>query len=185
MRRTDAFLHSIGKIAADSGDKPAGLQACRRAILQEVTEMKMIINGKKVDSESGLTFDIINPATGEVIEAVPKATEKDVIAAIDAAEKGQKVWAEMPVWQRAQVLYKFLDIVDANKEALAQTLCAENGKPIVEARAEIGNIRIGFSGFIEAAKHYYGSIIPQGQEQGQDKNMQLITREPIGMHHTV
>ena len=181
MRRTDAFLHSIGKIAADSGDKPAGLQACRRAILQEVTEMKMIINGKKVDSESGLTFDIINPATGEVIEAVPKATEKDVIAAIDAAEKGQKVWAEMPVWQRAQVLYKFLDIVDANKEALAQTLCAENGKPIVEARAEIGNIRIGFSGFIEAAKHYYGSIIPQGQEQGQDKNMQLITREPIGI----
>ena len=143
--------------------------------------MKMIIDGKKVDSESGLTFDIINPATGEVIEAVPKATEKDVIAAIDAAEKGQKVWAEMPVWQRAQVLYKFLDIVDANKEALAQTLCAENGKPIVEARAEIGNIRIGFSGFIEAAKHYYGSIIPQGQEQGQDKNMQLITREPIGI----
>ena len=143
--------------------------------------MKMIVDGKKVDSESGLTFDIINPATGEVIEAVPKATEKDVIAAIDAAEKGQKVWAEMPVWQRAQVLYKFLDIVDANKEALAQTLCAENGKPIVEARAEIGNIRIGFSGFIEAAKHYYGSIIPQGQEQGQDKNMQLITREPIGI----
>lgn len=143
--------------------------------------MKMIIDGKKVDSESGLTFDIINPATGEVIEAVPKAAEKDVIAAIDAAEKGQKVWAEMPVWQRAQVLYKFLDIVDANKEALAQTLCAENGKPITEARAEIGNIRIGFSGFIEAAKHYYGSIIPQGQEQGQDKNMQLITREPIGI----
>ena len=93
--------------------------------------MKMIINGKKVDSESGLTFDIINPATGKVIESVPKATEKDVIAAIDAAEKGQKIWAETPIWQRAQVLYKFLDIVDANKESLAQTLCAENGKPIV------------------------------------------------------
>ena len=89
--------------------------------------MKMIINGKKVDSESGLTFDIINPATGKVIESVPKATEKDVIAAIDAAEKGQKIWAETPIWQRAQVLYKFLDIVDANKESLAQTLCAENG----------------------------------------------------------
>ena len=37
--------------------------------------MKMIINGKKVDSESGLTFDVLNPATGEVIESVPKATE--------------------------------------------------------------------------------------------------------------
>ena len=107
--------------------------------------MKMIINGKKVDSESGLTFDVLNPATGEVIESVPKATEKDVKAAIDAAVDGQKVWAEVPVWKRAEVLYKFLDIVDANKEELAQTLCAENGKPIVEARAEIGNIKIGFS----------------------------------------
>ena len=69
--------------------------------------MKMIINGKHVDSESGLTFDIINPATGEVIEAVPKATEKDITAAIDAAEAGQKIWAKVPVWQRAQILYKF------------------------------------------------------------------------------
>ena len=46
---------------------------------------------------------------------------------------------------------------------------------------EIGNIPIGFSGFIEHAKHYYGSIIPQGTEQGQDKNIQMVTREPIGV----
>lgn len=143
--------------------------------------MKMIINGKKVDSESGMTFDVTNPATGEVIESVPKATEKDVKAAVDAAAEGQKVWAEVPVWQRAKVLCKFLDIVEANKEELAQTLCAENGKPIAEARAEIGNIHIGFSGFIEHAKHYYGAIIPPGTEQGQDSNMQLVTREPVGV----
>lgn len=73
------------------------------------------------------------------------------------------------------------DIVDANKESLAQTLCAENGKPINEARAEIGNIKIGFSGFIEHAKHFYGSIIPPGTEPGQDKHMQLVTREPLGV----
>lgn len=143
--------------------------------------MKMIINGKKVDSESGMTFDVTNPATGEIIESVPKATEKDVKAAVDAAAEGQKVWAEVPVWQRAKVLCKFLDIVEANKEELAQTLCAENGKPIAEARAEIGNIHIGFSGFIEHAKHYYGTIIPPGTEQGQDSNMQLVTREPVGV----
>lgn len=131
--------------------------------------MKMIINGKKVDSESGKTFNVTDPATGKVIEAVPKATEKDIKAAVDAAVTGQKIWAEIPVWQRAQVLKKFLDLVEVNKEDLAQTLCAENGKPISEARGEIGNIPIGFSGFIEHAKHYYGSIIPQGTEQGQDK----------------
>lgn len=143
--------------------------------------MKMIINGKKADSESGLTFDVINPATREVVASVPKATEKDIKLAVDAAVAGQKAWAKIPVWKRAEILRKFLQIVDENKEDLAQTLCAENGKPIVEARAEIANIAIGFSGFIEYAKHYYGSIIPPGTEQGQDSNLQLITREPIGV----
>lgn len=143
--------------------------------------MKMIINGKAVDSSNGETFAITNPATGVVIDLVPKATEADLTAAIDAAQIGQKKWAAIPIWRRAEILYKFLDLIEANKEELAQTLCAENGKPIVEARAEIGNIKIGFSGFIEAAKHYYGSIIPQGQERGQDHNLQLVTREPIGI----
>lgn len=143
--------------------------------------MKMIINGKKKDSISDETFDVIAPATGKVIESVPKATAEDLDEAITAAEAGQKIWAEVPISQRAEILYKFLDLVELNKESLAQTLSAENGKPITEARAEIGNIKIGFSGFIEHAKHYYGSIIPPGTEAGQDKNMQLVTREPIGI----
>lgn len=143
--------------------------------------MKMIINGKKVDSVSGETFDVLAPATGKVIESVPKATAEDVEKAIDAAVAGQKVWEQVPISERAKVLYKFLDIVEQNKESLAQTLSAENGKPINEARAEIGNINIGFSGFIEHAKHYYGSIIPPGTEAGQESHMQLVTREPIGV----
>ena len=65
--------------------------------------MKMVINGKYVDSESGKTFDVINPATGAVIESVPRATEADVKSAVDAAVEGQKIWAEFPVWKRAEV----------------------------------------------------------------------------------
>ena len=53
--------------------------------------MKMVINGKYVDSESGKTFDVINPATGAVIESVPRATEADVKSAVDAAVEGQKI----------------------------------------------------------------------------------------------
>ena len=143
--------------------------------------MKMIINGKKTDSVSGAVFDVIAPATGKVIDSVPKATAEDVENAITAAVEGQKIWAKVPVSQRAEVLYRFLHIVDMNKESLAQTLSAENGKPITEARAEIGNIKIGFSGFIEHAKHYYGAVIPPGTEPGQDKHMQIVTREPIGV----
>ena len=143
--------------------------------------MKMIINGMNVDSVSGETFDVINPATGSVIESVPKGTKEDIILAIDAAEVAQKKWANVPIHERAELLRNFLDIVDENKESLAQTLSQENGKPINEARAEIGNIRIGFSGFIEHAKHFYDRIIPPGTEAGQDKNIQMVVRQPIGV----
>ena len=92
--------------------------------------MKMIIDGKKVDSLSGETFDVINPATGKVIESVPKATAEDIDLAVTAAVKGQKEWAKTSVTQRADILHRFVEIVEQNKEMLAQTLCAENGKPI-------------------------------------------------------
>jgi len=141
----------------------------------------MIINGKKVDSVSGETFDIIAPATGKVIDIVPKATAEDLAKAVDAAVIGQKNWEKTPIHSRADVLNNFLQIVEQNKEELAQILSAENGKPIVEARAEIGNINIGFSGFIEYAKHYHDNVITPGVEAGQEAHMQLVTREPIGV----
>ena len=89
--------------------------------------MKMIIDGKKVDSLSGETFGVINPATGKVIESVPKATAEDIDLAVTAAVKGQKEWAKTSVTQRADILHRFVEIVEQNKEMLAQTLCAENG----------------------------------------------------------
>ncbi len=143
--------------------------------------MKMIIDGQMSGSESGKAFEIVNPATGRVIDTVPQATERDIERAVEAAVRGQKEWEKVPVWKRGEILYRFSDIVEQNKEELAQTLCSENGKPIVEARAEIANIKISFSAFIEQAKHYYGSIIPAGQEQGQETNLQLVTREAIGV----
>jgi succinate-semialdehyde dehydrogenase/glutarate-semialdehyde dehydrogenase len=143
--------------------------------------MKNVINGKWVDSVSGETFDIINPATGGLIESVPKGTAEDIRIAVDAAVKAQKIWADIPISDRAAILYRFLDIVDENKESLAHTLSQENGKPINEARAEIGNVRIGFSGFIEHAKQYYETIIPPGLEAGQANNLVMVQRAPVGV----
>ena len=138
--------------------------------------MKMIISNKEVDSVSGQTFEVTAPATGKVIDTVPKANEEDIKLAVDAAVKAQKEWAKVPVHKRAEILRVFLDLVEAQKERLAQTLSAENGKPINEARAEIGNIRIWFTAFMERAKHFYESVIPAGTEAGQDNNLQIVTR---------
>lgn len=128
--------------------------------------MKMFINGVTSDASDGAVIDVINPATGEVVDTVPAATKEDVDKAVACAKEAQKIWASVPVSEKVAILYRFLDIVDENKEKLSQTLSKETGKPIVEARAEIGNIRIGFSGFCEKAKHLYGTTFPAGLEPG-------------------
>ena len=143
--------------------------------------MKMFINGVPCGASDGATIDVINPATGKVVDTIPAATKEDVDRAVACAKKAQKVWAEVPVSEKVEIMYKFLDIVDDNKEKLAQTLSQETGKPIVEARAEIGNIRIGFSGFCEKAKHLYGNTFPAGLEPGQDKHVLITKKEPIGV----
>ncbi len=143
--------------------------------------MKMLIGGKPVGASDGKTIDVVNPATGKVIDTVPAATQADVQAAVDKAVRGQKIWAKVPVSQKAEILMKFLGLVEKNKEKLADTLSKETGKPIREARAEIGNIPIAFKGFAEKAKHLYGETVPAGLEAGQDKNMLLTVREPIGV----
>ena len=137
--------------------------------------MKMFINGIAVDASDGQTIDVINPATGAVVDTIPAATKEDVDLAVEKAKAAQKIWAKVPVYEKVEIMYKFLELVEASKEDLAQTLSAETGKPIVEARAEIGNIPIAFKAFSERAKHLYGETIPAGMEAGQDKNV-LITK---------
>ena len=143
--------------------------------------MKMFINGIPCDASDGVTIDVINPATGAVVDTVPSATKEDVDKAVACAKAAQKEWAAVPVSEKVAIMYKFLDIVDDNKEKLAQVLSQETGKPIVEARAEIGNFRIGFSGFCEKAKHLYGNTFPAGLEPGQEKHVLITKKEPIGV----
>lgn len=143
--------------------------------------MQMFINGVAVDAADGQVIDVINPATGAVVDTIPSATKEDVDLAVKKAVEGQKVWAKVPVYEKVEIMYRFIKLVEQNKEDLAQTLSAETGKPIVEARAEIGNIPIAFKAFSEKAKHLYGETIPAGMEAGQDKHVLITKREPIGV----
>jgi acyl-CoA reductase-like NAD-dependent aldehyde dehydrogenase len=142
---------------------------------------KMIIGGKKVDSSDRAVIDVTNPATGALVDTVPSATKADIDKAVREAIEGQKKWAEVPLHKRGEVLNRFVDLALANKEELAQLLSAETGKPIVEARNEIDNIPILFRGFVEKAKHLYGSVIPNGTEPGQEQTLQFTVREPVGV----
>lgn len=143
--------------------------------------MNMIINGKKVGASDKTTMNIVNPYTNTVIDTVPNATEKDVDNAVKSAYKVFPAWAKLPVSEKTEIFKKFLSLVDENKQDLAMLLCKETGKPITQAVAEIGNIRIGFEAFMEKAKHIYGEVIPFGQEPGNDKTLQFTLREPMGV----
>lgn len=143
--------------------------------------MKMFIDGKAVDSSDGATIDVTNPATGELVDTVPAATAEDVARAVQCAKAAQVEWNKVPVWKRAEYMMAFLDLVERDKEKLARTLSDETGKPITEARAEIGNIPIAFKAFSERAKHLYDEVIPAGIEQGQETNLLITRREPLGV----
>lgn len=143
--------------------------------------MKMLIGGKAADAADGKTIDVINPATGKLVDTVPAATAEDVARAVACAKTAQKEWAKIPVYERVEIMYKFIELVERDKEDLARTLSEETGKCITEARAEIANIPVAFKAFSERAKHFYGHTIPEGMEAGQDKNILIIRKEPLGV----
>ena len=143
--------------------------------------MKMIINGKEVGSSNKKEINVINPYNNQIVDTIPAATAKDVDAAVKAADKGWREWSKVAITKRVEILKKFLDLVDQNKADLAKTLMLEEGKPITQAIAEIANVRIGFEGFMERAKHLYDSVIPFGTESGNDRTMQFTMREPVGV----
>lgn len=143
--------------------------------------MKNLIGGKFVDASNGEKADVINPATNELIDTVPLATEEDVDLCVKEAAKAQKAWAKMPMYERGEILYKFADLVEERHEELAQLLSKETGKPIKEARAEIGNTKHFIHGYVEKAKHDYGNVIPAGSEVGQEKTMQITVQQPLGV----
>jgi acyl-CoA reductase-like NAD-dependent aldehyde dehydrogenase len=111
--------------------------------------MKMLINGKAVESCSGEFFDVINPATGEFIDRVPRGTENDAAAAVEAASSAIGSWASISPQQRAGVLYRAAEIARQRRDELAVLLTREQGKPIAEAKNEI-------EGFANVLEYYCG-----------------------------
>ena len=143
--------------------------------------MKNLIGYEWKDASNGALIEVVNPATQELIDTVPNVTEQDVDEAVKVAMIEQKKWEKVSIYDRAEILYKFVNLVEENKERLAKLLSNETGKPIREARGEIANVKIGVRAFVERAKHLYGESIPAGSEAGQEKTMQIIKRYPIGV----
>ncbi len=147
--------------------------------------MKNLVNGRFMDSSNNKVIDVINPADNEKIDDVPDTTVQDVEECVRLAKNAQKKWNNIPLHKRGEILYKFSDLVEENKEELAMLLSRETGKPIKEARAEISNVKMFVAAYVERAKHLYGIVIPQGNEPGQENTIQYTIRQPLGVVATI
>ncbi|HLQ71126.1 MAG TPA: aldehyde dehydrogenase family protein [Bacillota bacterium] len=95
---------------------------------------QLFINGKWENAVSGKTFESLNPATGEVLATVSEAGKEDVDAAVTAARKAfeEGAWSKMSAASRSRLIYKLADLMEENKDELAQLDTLDNGKPIRE-----------------------------------------------------
>ncbi|MCA1337804.1 NAD-dependent succinate-semialdehyde dehydrogenase [Pseudooceanicola marinus] len=134
------------------------------------------VNGDWIRGEEG-TFDVVNPARGDVIAQVADLSRAQIGKAIDAAHTAQKDWAQWTGKERAKVLRKWFDLMMENQDDLGTILTAEQGKPLAEAKGEIA-YGAGFIEFFgEEAKRIYGETIPGHQR---DKRITVL-KQPIGV----
>ncbi|MGJ8610554.1 MAG: NAD-dependent succinate-semialdehyde dehydrogenase, partial [Octadecabacter sp.] len=135
------------------------------------------VGGKWGPAKDGKTFDVTNPARGDVIAQVADLSRAEIADAIDAADKARHAWAARTGKDRAGVLRKWFDLLIANTEDLAIIMTAEQGKPLTESRGEIAYGASFVEWFGEEAKRIYGETIPGHMP---DKRITVI-KQPIGV----
>ncbi|MCJ9430282.1 NAD-dependent succinate-semialdehyde dehydrogenase [Kordiimonas marina] len=138
---------------------------------------KGYINGAWTASGGGATFDVRNPATGDVVATLPDQGLAETKAAIAAAEAAFGPWKAKLAKERSAILRRWFNLIMENQEDLAQILTAEMGKPIAEARGEIAYGASFIEWFAEEGKRVYGDVIPQHQG---DKRI-VVIKQPIGV----
>ena len=149
-----------------------------KSILQDPSLLatQAYIGGAWVDGEKG-TFDVTNPARGDVIAQVADVSRAQVAGAIAQATAAQKDWSAMTGKERATILRRWYELMMENAQDLGAILTAEQGKPLAEAVGEIGYGASFVEFFAEEAKRVYGETIPGHQR---DKRITVV-KQPIGV----
>lgn len=123
------------------------------------------------------TFEVTNPATGEVIAKVAKAGKKETEEAIAAASRAFPAWRAKTAKERSTILYRWYELIIENKTWLGQLMTAEQGKPLKEAEGEVDYAASFIQWFAEQAKRANGEIIPPAKAGSRI----FATREPVGV----
>lgn len=136
----------------------------------------MFINGEWVGSNLDV-IEVNNPATNEVIATVPLGGSDEAKLAVDAAFSAFKEWSQYSAYERSELIWKWYQLIDENKEDLARTMTIEQGKPYKEALGEISYANGFLSWYAEEGKRIYGETIPSTV-----RNKRLfVHKQPVGV----
>jgi len=143
----------------------------------DLLRTRAFVGGRWLDAASGATRTVVNPATREPIGMVPDMNAADVRSAIAAAAQAFPAWAALTARERAALLRRWYELLLANQDDLATLMTAEQGKPLAEAKGEIGYGAAFIEWFAEEGKRLYGDVIPPHQA---DRRL-LVLRQPVGV----
>jgi succinate-semialdehyde dehydrogenase/glutarate-semialdehyde dehydrogenase len=135
------------------------------------------VDGRWLDAKGGETVKVTNPATGAVLGTVPNLGAAETRVAIEAAHAAFPAWAARTAKDRAALLRKWYELMLQHADDLATLMTAEQGKPLAEAKGEIGYAASFIEWFAEEGKRLYGDVIPGHQP---DKRI-LVLRQPVGV----
>jgi len=135
------------------------------------------VDGQWMQASSGLTINVDNPATCEIIGRVPRLSAAETKKAIEAANRAFPAWSKKTAKERATVLRRWFDLMMASQEDLARLMTIEQGKPLAESRGEVAYAAAFLEWFGEEAKRIYGDTIPQHQA---DKRI-VVIKQPVGV----
>jgi acyl-CoA reductase-like NAD-dependent aldehyde dehydrogenase len=141
----------------------------------------MLIDGVWTEAADGAVDEIRNPATGEVLDTVPRAGIADAERAVKAAQQGKARIAAVPAHERYAILMRVADAIETDEAELSRLLARENGKTHRETSGEIkAAIRI-WRGYAEEGKRLFGKAVPLDSVPGQERSLAITLRRPLGV----
>ena len=140
------------------------------------TPNDLYIDGQWVPASDEARIEVMDPATEEVVDSVPSATAADLDAALDAADRAWREWREVDAWTRSAKVRRVGELIRERTDAIAEVLTEEQGKPLPEARGEIGATADQFDWYADEARRIYGRIV-DGHSRA---HRLLVMRQPVG-----
>ena len=135
------------------------------------------VNGEWVGASGGKSFEVGNPATGDIIGSVPAFGAEDTRRSIEAAEAAWSGWRAKTGKERCNIMRRWFDLVMKNQEDLAVLMTSEQGKPLAEARGEVAYAASFIEWFAEEAKRIYGDVI----DHPLPGKRIVVLKQPIGV----